>query len=351
VSITDRKRCRSPAVWFPAIRVGTGVDVFTERLCAGLNARGIRAEIAWLARRAEYLPWTVRAPQPPAWANVVHVNTWMHRRFVPSRLCVVATIHHSVHDARLRPYKSHLQALYHRQWVRPMEHWILQRANAVTTVSHYTAEKAREHFGLDSIHVIHNGVPVPRQLQRYRKPHRPFRLLYVGSWSMRKGVDLLGPIMQQLGDDFELHYTADKNVRVRLPVNCRSLGRPNQSKLLDAYRDSDALLFPTRLEGFGQVALEAMAHGLPVISTNGTALPEVVENGRNGILCPQDDVAAFAAAARRLEQDQELWSSMSEAAITHARRPAFSIASMVDSYAQIYEATWQACEAGEVRGH
>ena len=45
-----------PAVWFPAVRAGTGTDVFTERLVEGLNKRGIRAEITWLPLRAEYAP-------------------------------------------------------------------------------------------------------------------------------------------------------------------------------------------------------------------------------------------------------------------------------------------------------
>jgi glycosyltransferase involved in cell wall biosynthesis len=81
-----------------------------------------------------------------------------------------------------------------------------------------------------------------------------------------------------------------------------------------------------------------MAHGLPVISTNGSALPEVVADGTTGILCPQDDSAAFVAAARRLEQHHELWFSMSKAAIAHARSPTFSIESMVASYASVYEA-------------
>ena len=131
-----------------------------------------------------------------------------------------------------------------------------------------------------------------------------------------------------------------------------SLGRPDQRRLLEAYLDSDALLFPTRLEGFGQVALEAMAYGLPVISTNGSALPEVVEDGATGILCPQDDAAAFVAAARRLQQQHDLWSAMSSAAFAHARRPAFGIASMVDSYASVYEAVCgSGGRAGEMHGH
>ncbi|MBL8256262.1 MAG: hypothetical protein JNJ62_06655 [Pseudoxanthomonas mexicana] len=65
-------------VWLPTVRAGTGTDVFAERLCEGLNSRGIRAEIAWLPHRSEYLPWTVSVPVAPAWADIVHVNTWIY---------------------------------------------------------------------------------------------------------------------------------------------------------------------------------------------------------------------------------------------------------------------------------
>ncbi len=80
-----------PAVWFPAVRAGTGSDKFTLQLCEALNARGIRAGITWLPHRAEYLPWTVRVPPVPGWANIVHVNTWLHPRFLPRGIPVVAT--------------------------------------------------------------------------------------------------------------------------------------------------------------------------------------------------------------------------------------------------------------------
>ena len=98
-------------VWFPAVQVGTGADVFTEQLCAGLNRIGIRAEVSWLPARAEYMPWSVAVPRAPAWARMVHVNTWLHRRFVPAHLPVVATMHLCVHDPALAPYKTRAQAL------------------------------------------------------------------------------------------------------------------------------------------------------------------------------------------------------------------------------------------------
>lgn len=77
-----------------------------------------------------------------------------------------------------------------------------------------------------------------------------------------------------------------------------------------AYRDCDALLFPSRLEGFGLVALEAQACARPVIATNCSSLPEVVADGETGFLCPIDDVEAFANAARTLRDDPARWRRM-----------------------------------------
>jgi glycosyltransferase involved in cell wall biosynthesis len=66
------------------------------------------------------------------------------------------------------------------------------------------------------------------------------------------------------------------------------------------------LLFPSRLEGFGIAPAEAMACGRPVVSTNAAALPEVVDHGQNGFLCPRNDVAAYAARVVELGEDPEL---------------------------------------------
>ncbi len=329
-----------PAVWFLTVRCGSGTDVFTERLCAALNRCGIQAEITWLPHRAEYAPWTVPVPKPPPWANVVHINSWLHPRFIPAALPIITTIHHNVHDTALEPYKSALQRLYHRYWVFPIERRNISRAQIRTTVSHYTARQVEQTFGCSNITVIYNGIdteiftPGPERL-----PHRPFRLLYVGNWNLRKGVDLLAPILEQLGPDFELCYTIGRNKRhvcFPLPFNSRCLGRLTASRLVQAYREADTLLFPSRLEGFGLVAVEAMACGLPVIACNGSALPEIVEDGVTGLLCPKDDVDAFVSAVRHLATDLQYWQVMRHAARQRAEMH-FGIGTQVDRYIDLYK--------------
>lgn len=329
----------TPAIWFPAIRAGTGADVFTERLCAELNKRGIQAEIAWLPQRAEYAPWTVAKPKPPAWANIVHANSWLHPRFLPNGLPVVTTLHSCVHDPALAPYKQPTQRLYHEAWIRPVEVTHLARATRIVAVSHYTAQAAKVAFGLEHIKVIHNGVDTMgfKPLARL-KPNFPFRLLYVGNWSARKGVDLLAPIMHKLGNDFELVYTADRNnahENYALPTNCRCLDRLSGDALISAYQQADALLFPSRLEGLPLTVLEAMACGLPLIATKGSSLPEVIESKINGLLCAQDDPVDFANAASVIIENLEFWQIMRQNARMRAEN-LFSIDAMINQYTEIY---------------
>lgn len=322
-----------PKIWFPTIRAGTGADVFTLRLCAAIESLGIRAEITWLPHQAEYLPWMVEVPQPPSWANIIHVNTWLHRRFVPARLPMVATMHHVVHDEHFAPFKNTLQSLYHRLWIKPTERRNLARASRITSVSHYTAQQLRHCFNVTDATVIHNGVDLSTFLPPSRlRPHTPFRLLYVGSWQDRKGTDLLVPIMEQLGAGFELCYTGPLRP---MPPNCRSLGRLDTAALVMAYGQSDALLFPSRLEGFGQVAAEAMACGLPVIAGRNSALPEVVAHQRTGLLVEQEDVQGYTDAIRALCADNDRWLQMSMASRRRAEEH-FDIDRMAHAYARLY---------------
>lgn len=330
----------APAIWFPAVRTGTGTDVFTERLVAGLQARGLRAEITWLPLRAEYAPWTVPVPPLPAWATVCHINTWLHPRFIPEQLPVVATLHHAIHDPALRPYKGWLRAMYHKWWIAPIERRVLHRADRVVAVSRFVADMARRTLCDMPMQVIYNGIDTDlfRPGNRERQPGEPFRLLYVGSWMSRKGVDLLAPIMRELGDGFELHYTggsAAEKDKAGMPHNMHDIGRLSLPQVVEAMQNADAFLFPSRSEGFGLVAAEAMACGLPVFATRSASLIEVLAEGRAGILCPPDDVGAFVAAAKALDLDTQGVGRLKQVARAWVVEQ-FSYDAMIESHIRLY---------------
>lgn len=330
-----------PAVWLPSVRTGSGTDSFTERLVEGLARQGYRAEIAWLPLRTEFAPWSVPIPSRPKWANVLHVNSWLSTRFVPPQMPVVATVHLCVHESSFGGHRSGMQSLYHRCWIRRQEGRMLRRATVVTAVSSQSALQTRETFPDVEPTVVHNGLQANDAWCAPRPPRQPgpFRLLYCGNWSLRKGVDLLDPLMRLLGDDFELLYTPDRDGSTggfTIPANARSLGRlAGTEALARAYRQADVLIFPSRVEGLPLVPMEAMACGLPVVASDASSVTDLVRHGETGLLVPADDLAAFAAAIVSLRDDRVRWSEMSEAA---RRRQAdeFSEVKMLAGYLAAY---------------
>lgn len=331
-----------PAVWFPTVCTGTGTDVFTERIVAGLQQRGVRAEITWLPLHTEYFPWSATIPQPPAWATVAHVNTWLHTRFIPRKLPVVATIHHAVHHPDASTYKGPLRTAYHRWWIAPNERHVLRHAQCAVAVSQFVADSTR-HSLLDvPMQVIYNGVDTKRFCPgaRKRQPGDPFKLLFVGSWMARKGVDLLAPIMHQLDEGFVLHYTggpAARKDKAHMPSNMIDLGRlPGDAAVVAAMQSADALLFPSRSEGHPLVAIEAMACGLPIIGMHGSSVSEAVTDGKTGLLCPQNDITAFVTTIRNLAADSTRHANLAQAARMHAMEQ-FSEIAMIDAYLRLYQ--------------
>lgn len=330
-----------PAVWFPAVRAGSGTDVFTERLAGELRKRGLRTEITWLPLRAEYASWSVARPEPPAWANIIHINTWLHPRFLPDDIPVVATLHHSTHHPDLEPYKGFLRSVYHKYWIKPDELRTLQRADQVVAVSRFAADTARATLVDRPVPVICNGVDTGHfRPPGKREPHRPFRLLYVGKWASLKGVNLLAPIMRTLGAGFELRYTGigvPGKGQTDMPANMQDIGRlQGPDAVIAAMQDADALLFPSRSEGFPMVVVEALSCGLPVIASDVASLAEAVRDDVTGYLVRKDDVEGFSVACRTMSGDRVRYERMAESARSCAV-DRFSIKRMMEDYLGIYE--------------
>ncbi len=143
----------------------------------------------------------------------------------------------------------------------------------------------------EAIRVIPYGV----DLERFTPPapnagiSGPLRLLFVGTINQRKGIKyllealrLVGPAPVELTvcgrvvDDLSLFRPFGAQVRVRPSVSL--------PELLEAYRQADLFVLPSVAEGFGQVLLEALASGLPVLSTTHTAAPDLIVDGAEGFI-------------------------------------------------------------------
>ena len=278
----------------------------------------------------------------PNGTNVVLANSWNGFAFCRLGIKLVVVEHHCIFDSAYIPYRSFPQAIFHEQMIRRFELASLQAADALVAVSEYTAQKLHETLGGPVAEVIHNGIdtdyfcPAPSSMTP--KKDRTRRLLFVGNLSLRKGADLLPDIMLKLGSGYELGYTSGlrtNNTYANVP-GMKPLGRLNMDQLVDVYREADLVLFPTRLEGFGYVAAEAMACGTPVVATNCSALPELIENGVTGRLCPANDTTAFAKAIRELTADPKRLTEMGQRARAKASG-CFNVNRMVEKYLTLFD--------------
>ena len=175
-------------------------------------------------------------------------------------------------------------------------------------------------YGVDphKVVVIPPGVDLDKwKSTRGDEPARPVRLLFVGGDFRRKGGDtLLKAFRDSLMPHCELDIVTRENVDTQGLTNVRvhhGLG-PNVPELMALYARADIFTFPTLADTLPLVVMEAMASGLPVVTTTVGALREEVEDGVTGFLIPPGDANALAEATLRLVTNPQLRRDMSAAA-------------------------------------
>jgi glycosyltransferase involved in cell wall biosynthesis len=130
----------------------------------------------------------------------------------------------------------------------------------------------------------------------------PMRFLYAGPFSVRKGAHYLLKAWESVGavKDAELHIYGQQCLPERLLKGTKAEnvvvhGPVSKEELASAYRESAVLVFPTLCDGFGMVAMEAFAHGLPVVISSNAGAADLVEEGKNGFVISPRDVDGLAA--------------------------------------------------------
>lgn len=309
-------------IWLPYVKAGSGTDVFTQRLAQGFRAAGLEAIEQEFPHRWQYFPWRLKYVKAPENTDIILTNSWNGFAFKRPDTKLVVLEHHCVFDPVYKKYRNPAQACYHEMLVRFFEKWSFQAADAVIAVSEYTAQSLKSSFKDCHPFVIYNGIeteyfcPDTNHIGTESKQKKPYKLLFVGNLSKRKGADLLPAIMDELGNDFHLCYTAGLRADNHFSSNPRMtpLSRLSRNDLRQAYREADLFVFPSRFEGFGYAPVEAMSCGTPVVAAKISALPEVIEDKRTGMLCTSDNVSEFAETIKKMVADQRNLSEMGKRA-------------------------------------
>ncbi|MEC7947513.1 MAG: glycosyltransferase family 4 protein [Myxococcota bacterium] len=278
-----------------------------------------------------------------------------------ARLAAVARRHDVVHThlwagdtwGRLAGFLAGRPVISTEHNTRPDAGWRGRISAAMSPFSHQivcvsdaAAESARR-AGVRAarLTVIPNGVDLAHHVPTSLPEGVPPRLLFCGRLVEQKGADVLLDAVERLDDipDLEVRLLGEGHQRLALAEH--PVVREGRAELIGWRPDlrphlswCSVVVMPSRWEGFGLFALEALASGRPVVASGVDALPEIVGNA--GWMVPPGDPPALAGMLRTVLGDPQEVAARAARAPGRARR--FTVDAMVSAYADI----WRRLPAG-----
>lgn len=208
-------------------------------------------------------------------------------------------------------------------WDRRQAEW--QAANLVLVNSEWSQQAIiRQGVPKEKIIVVplaidlaHDKLPLPID------PQGNLKVLWLGNVVLGKGIQYLVEATRVLNNPkIEILLAGPMGISPEIvqsfPANIRILGRVTRDKLSEIYQQAHVFVLPTISDGFAVTQLEAMAHGLPVVTTPNCG--QVVTDGMNGLIVPARDSQALADALARLDADRLLLKEMSVNALETVKR-------------------------------
>lgn len=233
----------------------------------------------------------------------------------------------------------------------PVVAFSIDQSDGVTAVSNFLKQATYENFPVKAdIEVIYNFVDT----QRFRKQNKEhFRkmitsqgesvIIHTSNFRKVKRVEDVMKAFAIIREHIpaRLLMVGDGPERQTAEEFCREAGfcqdvsfLGSQNSVEEIYAIGDIFMLPSQSESFGLAALEAMACGVPVISTNAGGLPELVIDGETGFTSAVGDHEKMAQSALNILESREVWQKFSDQALAHAQT--FAIDNIVPTYEQYY---------------
>ena len=198
------------------------------------------------------------------------------------------------------------------RWMTEMTEMALGRLpDQIVVISSHEYRRALDiHIPASRLTLIPNGIanvvpdiePAPWDDQR-------IKVLYAGRFDYQKGVDILVRAVEGLDDHVSVRLVGSAAVGHRvlpetLPACVTDIGWQDRSNVIAQMKSCDVLVVPSRWEGFGLVAIEAMRLSKPVIASAVGGLQEIIGEGRYGYLIQPEDVQGLHDCLRMLDRDK-----------------------------------------------
>lgn len=222
--------------------------------------------------------------------------------------------------------------------VRLLESRSLRRADALVSVSRYTAVQSQRQFGIQTADCAVSHVPIEPMPAVAGTARQPGRVAFVGKLTVMKGIVTLfraWKLVREAGVDAQLHiYAGDRpgvhgsSMRRELlgllpPATVPSVvfhGQVARERVLAELPLATCAVFPSYTESFGYAPLEAMAAGCATIFTTRACGPELITHGQNGVLVDPDDPRGLADALLALLADPSLARRLGESGRVRSER-------------------------------
>ena len=225
----------------------------------------------------------------------------VHAHWLPSALPALATRRPFV----VQLWGTDVELALRVRWIARLA---LRRARLVVCASEALADSARG-LGVQDVRVVPNGVSFPDEVG---EPSDPPHVLFVGRLSEEKGI------LELLAATKGIRRILVGDGPLRDAVSDAAGFVPHDS-LGPFFERASVVVCPSRREGYGVVAREAMAYGRPVVASAVGGLVDAVDDGITGLLVPPRDVAALRMAIEHLLEDAGLRRRLGEAARARAR--------------------------------
>jgi glycosyltransferase involved in cell wall biosynthesis len=217
--------------------------------------------------------------------------------------------------------------LWHRLYHQPRFRWSMRTADGAHAYSRdvWTVLQLKYNMDSDRVAYVPSGVEQRFFIPREYKASESLRLLYAGTWLDQRGIFYLREALRSLAPQIPGMRMTVAGGGVRPEEILRFFGEELAARIdvrpvvpwesmPELYAEHDILVFPSLMEGLPSVLLEAMAAGMPVITTETCGMPDVVEDGVNGRLIQPGSAAAIEEAILYFANSVERRESLGRAA-------------------------------------